>query len=165
MSAPTSIADCPWLEPGGTAAATAICGFLEQAGIPLRIGPTPEATFLPGLALEAGTLVIDPQVASYPGDVLHEAGHLAVATAERRAAMGEVGAHGGDEMATIAWSVAAARASGVPLDVLFHPAGYKGEAEGLAASWETGQPFGVPLLVWYGMTETERFPAMTRWLR
>jgi len=121
--------------------------------------------FLPGLTLIEGSIVIDPAVACYPGDVLHEAGHLAVVPAETRAAMGTVENDGGDEMAAIAWSVAACRDCGLPLEVLFHPAGYKGASETMVADWTTGQPFGVPLLVWYGMTSAETFPAMTRWLR
>ena len=159
------LSDCPWLEPGGADAAAMIGAFLVEAGIPLRIGSTTGKTFVPGLSLEDGTVVIDPAVASYPGDLLHEAGHLAVASPEQRSTLGEVGENGGDEMAAIAWSVAAARGCGVPLAVLFHEAGYKGGAAELVRDWEAGQPFGVPLLQWYGMTRAADFPAMTRWLR
>ncbi len=159
------IADCPWLEPGGAGAAAVIGTFLHNAGILLRIAPTNGKTFVPGLSLEDGTVVIDPAVASYPGDLLHEAGHLAVASPEQRSTLGEVGDNGGDEMAAIAWSVAAARACGLPLAVLFHEAGYKGAAAELVRDWEAGQPFGVPLLHWYGMSCAAEFPAMTRWLR
>lgn len=122
-------------------------------------------SFVPGLAIAHGVLQIDPVGEAHPGDLLHEAGHIAVAEPERRAALSEVGSDAGEEMAAIAWSVAAARACRVSLDVLFHPAGYKGGAAELAADWEEGQPFGVPLLAWYGMTSAGTFPAMSRWLR
>jgi hypothetical protein len=160
-----SLAACRWHEPGGLAAAEAIGAFLDSAGIPLRLEPLTGPSFVPGLAIQAGAIQIDPEGHAYPGDLLHEAGHIAVAESHRRASLSEVGTDGGEEMAAIAWSVAAARACKVPLEVLFHPAGYKGGAAELVSDWEAGQPFGVPLLAWYGMTSAAEFPAMSRWLR
>lgn len=160
-----TLSDCTWHEPGGRAAALQIGAFLEEVRIEVRVAPVSCSMFLPGLTLEDGAIVIDPSVACHPGDVLHEAGHLAVVPAETRAAMGAVDNDGGDEMAAIAWSVAACRACGLALEVLFHPAGYKGASDNMIADWSAGQPFGVPLLAWYGMTNAETFPAMTRWLR
>jgi hypothetical protein len=160
-----TLADCTWHEPGGRDAALAIGVFLAKVGIEVRVAPVSGSIFLPGLTLVEGSIVIDPTIACFPGDVLHEAGHLAVVPAETRAAMSAVENDGGDEMAAIAWSVAACRDCGLPLEVLFHPAGYKGDWANMVASWNSGQPFGVPLLAWYGMTSAETFPAMTRWLR
>lgn len=156
---------CRWHEPGGLAAAETIAAFLDSAGIPLRLEPLTGPSFVPGLAIEAGAIQIDPEGEAFPGDLLHEAGHIAVTEPGRRAALSDVGSDASEEMAAIAWSVAAARACGVRLDVLFHADGYKGGAHNLAADWEAGQPFGVPLLAWYGMTCAEAFPAMSRWLR
>lgn len=160
-----SLAACRWREPGGLAAAAVIAGFLDRAGISYAITPLTGPSFVPGLAIDAGVIQIEPEGDAYPGDLLHEAGHIAVAETHRRAILSEVSADPSEEMAAIAWSVAAARACGLPLDVLFHTEGYKGAATNLAADWEAGQPFGVPLLAWYGMTSAEAFPAMTRWLR
>ena len=162
---PATLADCTWQEPGGLDAALAIGAFLGQVGIDLRIVPVSGTQFLPGIVLDDGAIVIDPSVPCHPGDLLHEAGHLAVVPAENRVLMGAVDDNGGDEMAAIAWSVAACRACGLDLDVLFHPAGYKGGSNNMIADWSSGQPYGVPLLAWYGMTSSEAFPAMTRWLR
>jgi hypothetical protein len=159
------ITACRWHEPGGLAAAESIAAFLAQAGIPLAVTPLTGPSFVPGLAIEAGVIQIEPGGAAYPGDLLHEAGHIAVAEPARREVLSEVGTDGGEEMAAIAWSVAAARACDVPLEVLFHADGYKGGAAELVADWEAGQPFGVPLLTWYGMTTVQGFPAMSRWLR
>jgi hypothetical protein len=147
------------------AAAQAICAFLEEIGIAIELRDYPDKEFVPGMAVIGGKVVIAQGGSGYPGDLLHEAGHIAVAEPELRAGLSEVGTDPGDEMAAIAWSVAAARACGVPLAVLFHPAGYKGGAAELVRDWEAGQPFGVPLLGWYGMTSAADFPAMTRWLR
>lgn len=160
-----SLADLPWHEPGGAAAARAIGDFLRQAGFDLAIEPVAGATFLPGLAIDCGRLVIDPAIASYPGDLLHEAGHLAVLDPERRHEAAAVTDNGCDEMAAIAWSVAAAKACGIPLEVLFHPSGYKGESDNLIENFGEGRHFGVPLLAWWGLTTEAEFPAMQRWMR
>ncbi|MDJ0931938.1 hypothetical protein [Breoghania sp.] len=55
-------------------------------------------------------------------------------------------------MATIAWSYAAARHLNISLEVLFHPAGYEGDAEALVENFSTGHYLGVPLLQLYGLT-------------
>ena len=160
-----NLAELPWHEPGGAEAAERIGRFLVEAGFDVAVEPVTEGAFLPGLAIHRGRLVIDPEVKSWPGDLLHEAGHLAVLDPARRSEPGAVTSDGGDEMAAIAWSVAAARACDVPLDVLFHDHGYKGESTSLIENFAAGQPFGVPLLVWWGLTTTEDFPAMHRWMR
>jgi hypothetical protein len=160
-----TLAECRWNEPGGTVAAQTIACFLETIGIAVQVGAVDGTTFLSGLAIRQGAIWVDPAAAAWPGDLLHEAGHIAVTQPERRAALGQPEADGGEEMAAIAWSVAAAQVCGVRLEVLFHPAGYKGGSDNLIADWEAGQPFGVPLLTWYGMTSAETYPAMTRWLR
>ena len=165
MSQAFGVAGCQWLEPGGRTAALAIEVFLNSTGIALKVEPITGKTLVPGLAIAEGRIVIDPDKPAYPGDLLHEAGHIAVVEPERRASLSEVGIDPGNEMAAIAWSVAAARACGVELEVLFHPEGYKGGSANLIADFRAGQPFGVPLLAWYGMTGAEIYPEMTRWLR
>ena len=160
-----SLADCRWHEPGGLASAETIAAFLQGAGIALNVEPLTGPSFVPGLAIANGTIQVEPGGAAYPGDLLHEAGHIAVAEPARRAALSDVGTDAGEEMAAIAWSVAAARACGVGLEVLFHSEGYKGDAAWLAAEFSRGNPFGVPLLAWYGLTSEAAFPAMRRWLR
>lgn len=142
-----------------------IVGFLADIDIPVAVGTADAAGIVPGLHIHGGAIMIDPAVPVWPGDVLHEAGHIAVTSPERRAGLSTVSADPGEEMAAIAWSVAAARACEVPLSILFHDEGYKGDGAWLKEQFEQGQPFGVPLLAWYGMTEADAFPAMQRWLR
>ncbi len=156
---------CSWHEPGGQPAAQAIVAFLDQIGLTVGIGANLGETFLSGLAIRGGEIAIDPAVRVWPGDLLHEAGHIAVTEAAARAELDQPPADGGTEMAAIAWSVAAAHACGVGLDVLFHQEGYKGDAAWLRGAFEAGKPFGVPLLTWYGLTSDAEFPAMRRWLR
>ncbi|MCJ9427884.1 hypothetical protein [Kordiimonas marina] len=154
-----------------------ITAFLRGIGLEVRSATLPDDTFLPGIWIESGALVVDENRLSYPGDLLHEAGHLAVLSPdERAAATGEAPADMGAEIAAQAWSYAAALASDTPLEVLFHDHGYKGASEWFHGLYAGGATPGVPLLAWYGMTvmptldganagQPEVFPRMTEWLR
>ena len=67
-------------------------------------------TFLPGLCIERGGLVYASAKLEHPGDLLHEAGHIAMSPPSKRDVMGgtldeELGVQ--LEMAAIAWSYAA----------------------------------------------------------
>lgn len=148
-----------------------ILSFLAEVGITVRERPLVEATFLPGILIERGALVFDRNQAA-PGDLLHEAGHLAVMLpAERPSASGDLGTGPGEEMAAIAWSYAASRHLGLPLDVVFHPQGYHGGSQSLIENFSEGRYVGVPLLQWFGMTrerggdDSAVFPRMQCWLR
>lgn len=162
---------CRWQEAGGGEAAGRRClAFLDGIGIPVREGAADRAQFLAGLAIAEGRLLIDPRIRVWPGDLLHEAGHIAVS--EDRARLGPVPADGGDELAAIAWSWAAALACGLPADQLFHDGGYRGGGAALAAAFTGGSYPGAPLLAWFGLCRMAAdvgpepaYPAMLRWLR
>jgi hypothetical protein len=154
--------------------ATLIVEWLRQIGLSVRVAALDDATFLPGVSLEPGGLVVDPERLLYPGDLLHEAGHLATMLPAQRANTGShAGADMGDEIAAQTWSYAAAAHLGLPPEVVFHPNGYKGAASALIEAYRDGKA-GVPLLQWMGLTldrkraaesEMEPFPHMIRWLR
>ncbi|MCJ2186542.1 hypothetical protein [Novosphingobium beihaiensis] len=173
MTAHPALQACRWREPGGAAAAERILAFLEGIGIAVEPVAPCEAIVLPGLGVCGTTVRIDPEEAIWPGDLLHEAGHIAVAEPARRATMTEVGDDAGEEMAAIAWSAAAAKACDVELDVVFHSGGYRGGSESLSTAFATDNGPGIPLLTWYGMTRSGRmgpedapvYPEMGRWLR
>lgn len=144
-----------------------IVRFLQEVGLMVEEHEIPEATFLPGIAVREGVLQFDPARLKYPGDLLHEAGHLAVLPPAERSVSGSLGDNGGHEMAAIAWSFAACRHLGLPVELLFHADGYKGDAACLAQNFTEGRYVGVPLLEWRGMTRTrgERvYPSMIHWL-
>jgi len=142
-----------------------IADFLTAIGLSIRAGEIPAQTVLPGIHVEEGGLVVDEQRLTYPGDLLHEAGHLAVIPAARRLSLaGDTGDDGGEEMAAIAWSYAAVLHIGIPPSVVFHPAGYRGASQSILENFSQGHYFGVPYLVWIGLTGTD-YPRMTRWLR
>ena len=132
-------------------------------------------TFLPGITINAGKLIFDETKLLYPGDLLHEAGHLAVLTPEERAGVnGRLPVDGGGEMAAIAWSYAGVLSAGLAPEVLFHEHGYRDGADALLENFAAGRYIGVPLLQWMGLTiEPSKaalvghspYPHMIRWLR
>jgi hypothetical protein len=156
-----------------------IAEFLLEIGLLVRRGVLEEATFLPGLRIEGGSLSVDEAKLLYPGDLLHEAAHLAVSEPRRRTSMedsavSQEGQDGGAEMAAIAWSYAAALHIGLDPAVVFHPQGYKGGSDSLLENFSMGRYVGVPLLQWMGMTVdaeqagmagVEPYPNMIAWLR
>lgn len=151
-----------------------IVSFLRSIGLPVSTRALPEPTFLPGITVDRGTLVYDPQRLAHPGDLLHEAGHLAVLPpAQRQTMVDDVGNDGGMEMGAIAWSYAALTQLGLPLEVLFHDHGYKGDGAHLRETFATGGSLGVPILEWRGLTDWQRpgseqsatrYPVMKQWL-
>ncbi|RYU76103.1 hypothetical protein EWM57_19080 [Hymenobacter persicinus] len=144
--------------------------FVREIGIPVREEPIPSPSFLPGLLIDAGQLVVDRDQLLYPGDILHEAGHIAVTTAaERHLVGGNVTEHNpekeGEEMAVHVWCYAACVHLGLPAAVVFHPDGYKGASDWFIDTFGQGQYVGLPLLVWMGLTTNDTYPRMTGWLR
>ena len=148
----------------------AIYDFLETIGIPLVETSLMAPTFLPGILIQAGTLLVDPTQLGYAGDILHEAGHIAVTLpTERSQLQDNIMANrpdkAGDEMAVLLWTYAACQYLNLPLEVVFHEGGYKGQSPWLIDAFISQVYVGLPLLVWMGMTQTDTFPLMTHWLR
>jgi len=151
-----------------------ILDWIRQIGLGVRFTALGEGTFLPGVTLEAGGLAVDPERLLYPGDLLHEAGHLAVMLPADRARTGSnAGSDMGDEIAAQTWSYAAAIHLGLPPEVVFHAQGYKGAAQNLIRTYGAGS-VGVPLLQWMALTWDAKqaaahsvapYPHMVRWLR
>ena len=148
--------------------------FVRDIGIAVEAATLTAATLLPGLEIRGGAVRIDPARLLYPGDILHEAGHVAVSDPATRHTPEFSSTDGGEEMAAIAWSYAAACALGVAPDLVFHPQGYKGGAAALVENFTSGRYIGVPLLQCWGMTVEPRnaeargiapYPHMLRWLR
>ena len=139
----------------------------------------PDEAFLPGIRVERGALLVDERQLAHPGDLLHEAGHIAMTPAELRPALsGAIDLPGVDmadlEVAAVAWSYAAALAVEVDPAEVFHAAGYRGHSQGLLATFRAGVYPGAHLLEEAGLTVSgaraeERgvppYPHMLRWLR
>lgn len=153
-----------------------IIHFLEEIGIPVIETKLPDDCFLPGLALEKNTILMDPDRLKFPGDLLHEAGHIAVTAEEWRPLIGTdemdpAWPTEGDEIAAILWSYAALRHLELEPEVVFHPEGYKNESKWLIQQFAEKNYIGLPLLEWMGFCsvsgkEQEKpFPHMLKWLR
>jgi len=146
--------------------------FVRNIGIEVHAATLAAPTFLPGIDIRHGALLVDEPRLTYPGDILHEAGHIAVADpAERHAPKPSPSV--GDELTTIAWSYAALRYLDIDPAVVFHAA-FKGGGASIIENFSAGHYFGVPLLHAYGMScEPHRsaekglppFPHMLRWMR
>jgi hypothetical protein len=150
-----------------------LAAFVRDIGLPVRAAALSAGTFLPGLDIRDGAIVVDEAQLAHPGDILHEAGHLAVADPAERS-VPRLSPSPGDEMASIAWSYAALRYLDLDPAVVFHREGYKGGSAAIIENFEAGRYFGVPLLQFYAMSYEPRqaaekgvapFPHMLRWVR
>lgn len=151
-----------------------IVTFLREIGLEIKVAEFHQPTFLPGIDVDQGALLVDQPKLTYPGDLLHEAGHLAVTPAEKRKRLhGNVGKKASEEMMAIAWSYAAAVHLELDLAILFHSGGYRGWSESLIENFTQGRYFGVPMLQWLGLTVDEKrarhlgiapYPTMIRWM-
>jgi hypothetical protein len=156
-----------------------IADFLIEIGMEVRPRNIFGKSFLSGILIENGQLFVDEDRLTFPGDLLHEAGHLAVAPADIRNTLSdEVELPGFNinlvEAGAIAWSYAAALHLGLGPEIVFHDGGYKGKSGNLLLNFSVGVYVGVNLLEDAGMTKspqnaglsgTAPYPAMIRWLR
>ncbi|MCC6410237.1 MAG: hypothetical protein IT270_01180 [Saprospiraceae bacterium] len=151
-----------------------ICAFIRSLGIVAEPGLISSTSFLPGVEIVNGTLVYDEDTLAYPGDLLHEAGHIALIPAEFRTRLsGNVTENGftdgGEEIGVMLWTYAACKAAGIPPEIVFHSNGYKGQSTWLLNEYASGNYIGLPLLQWMGLCardhESPGFPNMIRWLR
>lgn len=154
-----------------------ILSFLRKIGLTYQLETIEEDTFLPGLKLRNGTLVIDTQRLLYPGDVLHEAGHLASMPPNIRQSMNDnledCDMHRGGEMMALAWSYAACIFLEIDPEIVFHQDGYKGGGQNIIQNFNAGNTIGLPLLQWSGMCYDKStaevsghkpFPHMMSWM-
>jgi hypothetical protein len=155
-----------------------IFDFIAGVGLPIVEDTLPQATFLPGIAIRAGGLIVDPERLAWPGDLLHEAGHLAVLPASSRGVGGDdPGAFDGEfcgELEAMAWAHAAGVELGLPGEVLIHAGGYNGKAADLLQMYAFGIYPGLRGLCETGMAAApgftpgcgpDRYPRMLKWLR
>lgn len=156
-----------------------IFDFITRTGLPIAEAPLPTTTFLPGIMIRDGGLVVDPKQLKWPGDLLHEAGHLAVLPPALRALANDDlaeefdVAHAG-ELEAMAWAYAALVELGLPAEVLIHEGGYNGKSRDLLQMYAFGVYPGLQGLCAAGMTAAPgfspeplplRYPQMLLWLR
>ncbi|WP_010185625.1 hypothetical protein [Sphingomonas sp. PAMC 26605] len=161
IATPRPLRDAPEL--------AAILAFLGDVGIATLARPLPGDTVLPGMTVVGGTLCYDPARAGWVGDLLHEAGHIAVGDPHTRAAQTAVADDPAEEMAAICWSYAAAFAIGLPVTTLFH-SGYRDSPDYLIDAFARGHAIGLPMLRYWGLARRADepgppYPVLRRWLR
>ena len=153
--------------------------FIRSIGIDIHFSSLADKTFLPGLSIQKGAIIVDESKLSYPGDILHEAGHIAVVPLSERHTLnadtiGKREQHAAEEMMAIAWSYAACIALDIHPYFVFHDNGYKKGGQHIADHFAVGQYFGVSMLAWAGMTRdpfqspedtTGAYPYMLNWIR
>ncbi len=153
--------------------------FIKSIGIPVHFRPIENDCFLPGISIVNGEIVVDLEKFKYPGDILHEAGHIAVVPANERSmlnaqSIAQRKSRDAEEMMAIAWSYAACVYLDIDAGFVFHDNGYKEGGSSIAENFKEGKYFGVPMLQWVGMTFEKKneeepanpvYPAMLKWLR
>lgn len=153
-----------------------ITTFINNIGISCTEGIVDQHTFLPGVDIVDGAIIYDTAMLDSYGDLLHEAGHVAVLKDEHRAVVNSPDVWGDlseeqAEVAAIAWSWAALKHLDIPADVVFHDEGYRGGAGHIIDKFDRGSYVGVDMLDRFGMTNETgatgnySFPEMKHWLR
>lgn len=150
-----------------------IVDFLRNIGLPVEVGPFGPEGFLPGVTIRQGVMHVDPDHLHVSGDLLHEAGHMAIVPARLRSRLGTnletslCEAAGDDpdpqvqvalkhtEIAAVAWSYAALKALDLPPETIFFAGGYRldqQQRDRFLYLLETGNQFGIGHLATLGMT-------------
>ena len=149
-----------------------IVEFLFGIGLNVKMAPIEGRAILPGITIEDGVVIVDEAALKHPGDLLHEAGHVALTPPPDRPSLNlNAGDDPGEEMAAIAWSYAAALHLGLDPAVVFHADGYRGGSESILENFADGHTFGVPVLQWLGMAARDDddgmppYPRMIKWVR
>lgn len=166
------------LHPEETALLNKCISFIKELGIEVSYTDQEEESFLPGISISSGNLIINKAMLLYPGDILHEAGHIALVPAAERAllnadAIAARSNNDAEEIGAIAWSYAAAVHLNIDPAFVFHKNGYKGGSANLLESFADKRYIGLPLLQWMGLALDEKnaaeqgkdaYPVMIKWL-
>jgi hypothetical protein len=153
--------------------------FLNAIGIQTLFREIDPDSFLPGLSIENGTIIIDINQLEYPGDILHEAGHIAVVPAKDRPRLTATSIinrqnREAEEMMAIAWSYAVCIYLEINPYFVFHAEGYKQGGDYIVESCGDNTYFGSSMLQEIGLiadeSKTSRvqissYPNMIKWLR
>ncbi|MCS3799899.1 hypothetical protein [Niastella sp. OAS944] len=153
--------------------------FLNEIGIETSYRRISNKSFLPGLLINNGMIIIDKEALEHPGDILHEAGHIAVVPANDRPRLSERNIptrkdRETEEIMAIAWSYAACMHLLIDPYFVFHEKGYRGGRDYITEGCRLKSYVGLAMLERIGLTVNEKkahqlnipsYPHMTRWLR
>ena len=153
--------------------------FLNKIGIETVYRKISNKSFLPGLLINNGMIIIDKEALEHPGDILHEAGHIAVVPTNDRSRLSERNIPGrkdreAEEIMAIAWSYAACIHLLIDPSFVFHEKGYRGGRDYITDSCREKSYIGLAMLERIDLTVNEKnarrlnvpaYPHMTKWLR
>jgi len=152
--------------------------FLNEVGIHTSFKSLTTDTFLPGFHIENGTIIIDKSMLKHPGDILHEAGHIAVVSSANRRRLTEKSIiksrdREAEEVMAIAWSYAACLYLNIDPVFVFHEDGYRDGSSSIIESCEKNEYIGMFMLQSIGMAVDRKHKKyegtshihMTKWLR
>lgn len=148
--------------------------FINEVGIKIEFRNLNDDSFLPGFNIENGKIIIDRSMIQYPGDILHEAGHIAVVATNDRPRLTEAAIikrrnREIEEVMAIAWSYSACVHLGIDPAYVFHKDGYRGGSETIMDSCQKNEYMGLFMLQSLGMAkenkEPKGIPSMLNWLR
>lgn len=152
--------------------------FFNNIGIEFEIYDEKIESFLPGIEILEGKLFVNIENLLYPGDILHEAGHIAIVPkAERKTLnakiLGKRPSKEAEEMMAIAWSYAACYHLGLHFEFVFHENGYKGGGKYIIQNFAEKHYIGLPMLQYHGFCFDEKnakinnekpYPYMKKWI-
>lgn len=150
-----------------------LADFVRSVGIDVVACEIDWKTQFPGLDIRSGAVLVDESRLIHPGNILHEAGHIAVHDPATRPNP-KFSPKKGEELSALAWSYAAVKHLGLAPELIFYPGSYTGWADALLENFAEERYIGVPLMHRYGMTCEPRmakergvkpYPHMLRWLR
>jgi hypothetical protein len=119
-----------------------LADFVCSIGIEVSACKIDWKTQFPGLEIQRGALVDESQLL-HPGNILHEAGHIAVHDPGKRAEE-KFAPSRGEELSALAWSYAAACYLGLDSELVFYPGSYHGWATSLVENFAEGTLRGNP---------------------
>jgi hypothetical protein len=150
-----------------------LANFVRSIGICVEPARIDWKTQFPGLEVRSGIVLVDEKKLIHPGNILHEAGHIAVHDPELRKNENFRPTRG-EELGALAWSYAAAVHLQFDSELVFYPGSFHGWATALVENFSEGRYLGVPMLQRYGMSYEPKqaiarsvnpYPHMIRWLR
>jgi hypothetical protein len=152
--------------------------FINNVGIQTIFRSLGPENFLPGFLIEDGIIIIDKDTLQHPGDILHEAGHIAVVRSADRPRLTEKAIikrrdREAEEVMAIAWSYAACIHLEIDPAFVFHKDGYRGGSSDIMDSCSKNEYMGMFMLQSLGMAAggkqqaagANSYPHMIKWLR
>ena len=148
-----------------------LADFVCSIGIEVRPAVLDRQTTFPGLEINRGSVLVDEERLIHPGNILHEAGHIAVHPPERRPPPVFLPRRA-EELSALAWSYAAVRVLNLKPELIFYPGSYQGWAPSLLENFAEGRYSGSHFTtLWHdcrrmsGSSWASRHITHDRWLR